>query len=60
MEVFEECDIEECWEETGAPPIGVRCVDVDKGDVDHPEIRSRLVARELKSKESREGIARAT
>ena len=58
MEVFEECDIEECWTETGAPPIGVIWFEVDKGDVDRPEIISRLVARELKSKQSREGIAR--
>ena len=30
------------------PPISVRCVEVNKGDDEHPKIRSRLVAREIR------------
>ena len=34
---------------TGKPPISVRWVDVNKGDEDDPNYRSRLVARQLKA-----------
>ena len=34
---------------TGRPPISVRWVDVNKGDDLNPNVRSRLVARELKA-----------
>ena len=30
------------------PPIGCRWVDINKGDEDNPEYRSRLVAKEIK------------
>ena len=33
---------------TGRPPITVRWVDVNKGDNEHPNIRSRLVARQIR------------
>ena len=33
---------------TGRPPISVRWVDVNKGDDVHPNIRSRLVARQIR------------
>ncbi len=46
--VYEKVPIEECWELAGKNPIGVRWVDVNKGDGIHPEIRSRLVAKETK------------
>ena len=39
----------ECWAATGKGPIGVRWVDINKGDEDRPEYRSRLVAKELKT-----------
>ncbi len=45
--VYEKVDIEECWDATGKAPIGVRWVDVNKGDEIHPEVRSRLVAKEI-------------
>ncbi len=38
----------ECWEQTGKAPIGVRWVDINKGDEINPEYRSRLVAKEIK------------
>ena len=33
---------------TGKPPISVRWVDVNKGDNENPNIRSRLVARQIR------------
>ena len=37
--------IEECIQETGNKPIGHIWVDVDKGDRNHPNYRSSLVAK---------------
>ena len=37
----------ECWEKTGKPPIGVRWVDVHRGECVY---RSRLVAKDFKTK----------
>ena len=45
----------ECYERTGKKPIGVRWVDVNKGDEKNPEYRSRLVAREV-NKEKRNDL----
>ena len=45
MKVYEKVDIAECWAATGKAPIGVRWVDINKGDVAHPNYRSRLVAK---------------
>ena len=53
--VYEKVNIEECWEKTGADPIGARWVDVNKGDSTRPEYRSRLVAQETKG-EKREDL----
>ena len=39
--------IQEAWARTGRPPISVRWVEVNKGDDEHPNYRSRLVAREI-------------
>ena len=36
-------------EKTGKPPITTRWVDVNKGDDENPNYRSRLVARQLKA-----------
>ena len=46
--VYEKVPLSECRMKTGAEPIGVRWVDVNKGDAKAPEYRSRLVAQELK------------
>ena len=51
--VYEQVPIEECYEQTGKSPIGVRWVDVNKGDKINPEYRSRLVAKEIKIDERR-------
>ena len=57
--VYVKVPISRCWEETGKAPIGVRWVDVNKGDQVHPEYRSRLVAKEIKH-EKREDLFAAT
>ena len=36
------------FSDTGKDPIGARWVDINKGDKVHPELRSRLVAQEIK------------
>ena len=38
----------EAYKFTGKPPISVKWVDVNKGDDDSPDYRSRLVAREIR------------
>ena len=40
--------ISECWATTGKKPVGVKWIDINKGDENHPEYRSRLVAKEIK------------
>ena len=37
----------ECLKKTARQPIGVRWIDINKGDNDQPNYRSRLVAREI-------------
>jgi len=46
-EVYVKVLVQECWDKTGKGPIGVRWVDVNKGDEETPELRSRLVAQEI-------------
>lgn len=43
-------DEQECWDETGKPPITLKWVDKNKGDDSRPNYRSRLVVREVKKK----------
>ena len=45
--VYEKVDVAESWKVTGAGPIGVRWVDINKGDSTNPKYRSRLVAKEF-------------
>ena len=40
--------VKECWERTRGPPVTVRWVEVNKGDDQNPNIRSRLVARQIR------------
>eukprot|EP00959_Pyramimonas_sp_CCMP1952_P404673 8481003-Pyramimonas_sp.AAC.1 len=58
MQVLKEVPESFCWEETKAKPIPVKWVDVNKGDDARPEIRCRLVAKELKSAQTKAGIFR--
>ena len=48
MGVYDKVPVTECWQETGHAPIGVRWVDINKGDAGKPNYRSRLVAKEFK------------
>ena len=57
--LYSKVPLKECWERTGKDPIGVRWVDVNKGDNVHPEYRSRLVAKEIKANK-REDLFAAT
>ena len=47
-EVYVKVPIQQCWDRTGKNPIGVRWVDINKGDDKNPRYRSRLVAKEFK------------
>ena len=51
--------LDECWEVTGKGPIGTRWIDINKGDVKEPELRSRLVAKEIK-RDNRDDMFAAT
>ena len=57
--VYKKVPIQECWDTTGKKPIGVRWVDVNKGDKVNPDYRSRLVAKEINRKK-REDLFAAT
>ena len=49
-----------CWELTGKAPIKVKWLDINKGDEEHENYRSRLVAMELKAHEWRDDVFAAT
>ena len=49
MKVWVKVDRDQCLKETGRPPIKLRWVDVNKGDVNKPNYRSRIVAKEIKT-----------
>ena len=55
--VYEKVNLDECWKETGRGPIGVKWVDINKGDSKCPNYRSRLVAMEFKTDERPEWYA---
>ncbi len=46
----EKAPIEECWDQTGTGPVGVKYVDANKGDKEKPEHRYRLVVQEVKKR----------
>ncbi len=46
--VYTKVPLKKSWDSTGKGPIGVRWVDINKGDKVNPEYRSRLVAKEIK------------
>ena len=59
MKVWIKVDCEECFRETGKPPIKLRWVDINKGDNDRPNHRSRIVAKEIRT-DSRPDLFAAT
>ena len=48
MGVYEYAPAAECARVTGKAPIGTRWIDVNKGDTQNPNYRSRLVAENIK------------
>ena len=50
--VYNKVPITQCWEETKKAPIRVKWLDINKGDEENEELRSRLVAMEF-NKEKR-------
>jgi hypothetical protein len=57
--VYEKVPLAQCWSRTGKKPIGVRWVDINKGDDRNPKYRSRLVAMEFNC-DKREDLFAAT
>ena len=51
MKVYTKVPVEECWANTGKAPIATRWIDINKGDENEPNYRSRLVAKEFKTDE---------
>ena len=49
-QVWVEKSVDECFQDTGKPPIPVRWVVTNKGDELHPNVRCRLVAKHLAAK----------
>lgn len=47
MNLYTKVPIGECKRETGKCPITVRWIDINKGDTESPNYRSRVVAREI-------------
>ena len=48
MKVYEYAPLSKCWDKTGKSPIGTKWIDVNKGDAQKTNYRSRLVAKEFK------------
>ena len=57
--VYKKVPIEQCVKETGKKPIRVRWLDINKGDEENKDYRSRLVAQEIKT-DKREDLFAAT
>ena len=57
--VYTKVPIRDSWRVTGQGPIGTRWVDVNKGDEENPDYRSRLVAQEINDRK-REDLFAAT
>ena len=45
--VWQAVPVSECWRCTGKRPLGTSWVDVNKGDLQSPDVRCRLVAQEV-------------
>ena len=59
--IWREVSVQEAWDKTGRAPVSVKWVDTNKGTEEEPNIRSRLVARDFKVKDScREDLFAAT
>ena len=47
MKLYTKVPVAECYERSKKGPISVRWIDINKGDAERPNYRSRLVAREI-------------
>ena len=56
LAALKEGRVEQCWSETNAKPFGTKWIDISKGDGDRVEIRSRLVATDLKVRQGQMGV----
>ena len=54
IDLYVETDVAECWAKTGKAPISTKWFKVNKGTVEDPEARCRLVARDFKPKGERD------
>ena len=45
--MYTKAPLSQCWEETGKAPKKVKWLDINKGDEENEEMRSRLVAMEF-------------
>ena len=59
MDLYTKVPIAECRNKTGKAPISVRWIDINKGDAENPNYRSKLVAREINT-HKREDLFAAT
>ena len=57
--VYRKVPIRESWEKTGKAPLAIRWIDINKGDAENEEYRSRWVAKEIKM-DKREDLFAAT
>ena len=58
--VYKAVDKDLAYQQTGKPPITIRWLYVNKGDREHPDIRARLVAREIRTEVSDGSMFAAT
>ena len=60
--IWEICDEDEAWQETGRGPVSTKWVDTNKGTTEEPLVRCRLVARDFREKgeKDREDLFAAT
>ena len=47
MDLYEKVPLQQCFTRTGRAPITTRWIEIHNGDIDNPNYRSRLVAREI-------------
>ena len=59
MKCTTRCQLNRCWERTGKSSTKTKLIDLDKGDKIHPDLRSRLVAKDFKT-DNRSNLFAAT
>ena len=57
--VYHKVPIQECYDKTGKGPVETKWIDINKGDKENPDYRSRLVAKEIK-RDTRSDLFAAT